>query len=129
MRDFRELKVWEKAHQLTLLVYTATSTFPGEERYGLTSQVRRAASSIPANIAEGCGTSTRPDYARFLQIAMRSASELDYHLLLAKDLGMLDERDHNSLRLALAEVQRMLAALIRSLRTPAPRHSALIAND
>ena len=81
MKDFRNLKVWEKSHQLALAVYKATSTFPRHELYGLTS--------IPANIAQGCGRSGDAELARFLQIAMGSASELEYHLLLARDLGFL----------------------------------------
>jgi four helix bundle protein len=82
MRDFRELKVWEKAHQLALEIYKATSTFPKEERYGLTSQMRRATVSIPADIAEGCCRKGDAEFARFLQIAMGSASELEYHICL-----------------------------------------------
>jgi four helix bundle protein len=89
MRDFRELQVWHKAHKLTLDVYQGTKAFPREELYGLTSQVRRAAVSIGANIAEGAGKNSRPELARFLQIAMGSASELEYHLILARDLRYL----------------------------------------
>jgi four helix bundle protein len=80
MRDFREFKVWEKAHSLTLDIYKATATFPRAEMYGLTSQLRRASSSIPANIAEGCGRGGNAELARFLQIGMGSASELEYHI-------------------------------------------------
>ena len=82
MKDYRELKVWERSHQLALAVYKVTTTFPKDELYGLTSQIRRACASIPANIAEGCGRSGDAELARFLQIAMGSASELDYHLYL-----------------------------------------------
>jgi four helix bundle protein len=89
MRDFRELKVWHKSHQLTLDIYTATRGFPREEVYGLTSQFRRSSASIPANIAEGCGRTGDAELARFMLIAMGSASELEYHLLLAHDLGFL----------------------------------------
>ncbi len=89
MKDFKSLKVWHKAHQLTLLVYALTRTFPREEMYGLTSQIRRAAASIPANIAEGSGRRSDGELRRFLQIARGSASELEYHLLLARDLGFL----------------------------------------
>jgi four helix bundle protein len=85
MRDFRELKVWHKAHQLTLAVYSATKTFPRDELYGLTSQIRRAAVSIGANIAEGAGKNSPAEFGRFLQIALGSASELEYHLLLSGD--------------------------------------------
>ena len=77
MKDFRQLQVWEKSHQLALGVYKATQDFPKEELYGLTSQIRRASTSIPTNIAEGCGRGTDPEFARFLQIAMGSASETE----------------------------------------------------
>jgi four helix bundle protein len=93
MKDFKELKVWVKAHQLTLAVYQATTTFPKEELYGLTSQMRRSAASIPTNIAEGCGRGSDDDFRRFLQIAMGSASELEYQLLLAHDLGYFSTAD------------------------------------
>ena len=87
MRDFRSLKVWQKAHELTLRVYTATRIFPKDELYGLTSQVRRSAASITTNVAEGCGRSGEAELARFLNIAMGSASELEYQLLLARILS------------------------------------------
>jgi four helix bundle protein len=86
VEDFKNLKVWVKAHQLTLIVYRTTIAFPKEEIYGLTSQLRRAASSIGADIAEGCGRRSDGEMRRFLQIARRSANELEYHLLLARDL-------------------------------------------
>ena len=89
MKDFKELKVWEKAHALTLQVYQETRSFPREEIYGLTSQVRRAAASVAANIVEGCGRRSDGEFTRFLQIARGSASELKYHLLLARDLHFL----------------------------------------
>jgi four helix bundle protein len=92
MRDFREIKVWAKAHRLTLEVYRVTATFPGEEIYGLTSQLRRSAVSIPANIAEGFGRGGNTELARFLQIGMGSASEVEYHILLAWDLNLLTKR-------------------------------------
>jgi four helix bundle protein len=107
MRDFRDLKVWEKAHQLTLAVYKATLLFPKEELYGLTSQIRRASMSIPANIAEGCGRSGEAELARFLQIAMGSASELEYHLILANELDLLRSGDYDRLRNELIDVKRM----------------------
>lgn len=81
MKDFRDLKVWEKAHRLTLDIYKATSAFPRDEHYGPTSQIKRSCTSIPANIAEGCGRRSNAELAHFLQIAMGSASELEYHLL------------------------------------------------
>jgi four helix bundle protein len=116
MKDFRDLKVWHKAHQLTLEVYAATGSFPKEERYGLTSQIRRASASIPANIAEGCGRGGDAELARFLQIAMGSASELEYHVLLAHDLELLPSTDYEKLENQTLEVKRMLAPLINRLR-------------
>src|SRR5260221_8644903 len=89
MKNFRDLKVWQKSYRLTLAVYRATRTFPKEEQFALTSQLRRAASSIPANIAEGCCRNGDAEFARFLHIAMGSASELECHLLLARDLDFL----------------------------------------
>lgn len=115
MKDFRDLKVWEKAHALTLEVYRRTQDFPGEERYALTRQIRRCAVSIPTNIAEGCGRGSDAELARFLQIARGSASELEYTLLLARELGMLQEPAHEALVPRIAEVQRMLTALIKKL--------------
>lgn len=116
MRDFRELKVWQKAHELTLAVYKATATFPKDELYGLTSQIRRACVSIPANIAEGCGRSGDAELARFLQIAMGSASELEYHLLLARDLQFVNGMDYQELHKQVTEVKRMLTAFIQTLK-------------
>ncbi|MBI1854633.1 MAG: four helix bundle protein, partial [Chloroflexi bacterium] len=83
MKDFRQLKVWEKSHALTLAIYKATEQFPKQELYALTNQIQRAAVSVPANIAEGCGKNTDAELARYFQIAMGSSSELEYLLLLA----------------------------------------------
>jgi four helix bundle protein len=94
MKDFRQLKVWDKSHQLALAVYKATKEFPKEELYGLTSQIRRASMSIPTHIAEGCGRNIVADFARFLQIAMGSASETEYQLILACDLEFLPKDLH-----------------------------------
>jgi four helix bundle protein len=116
MKDFRQLKVWEKSHQLALAIYKATKEFPKEELYGLTSQVRRASMSIPTNIAEGCGRNTDADFARFLQIAMGSASETEYQLLLSLDLGFLNKEQYDKLNLDVTEVKRMLASLLKTLR-------------
>jgi len=96
MKDFRKQKVWQKSHRLTLDLYKATMGFPKEELYSLTTQIRRAGSSIPANIAEGCGRDGDAELARFLQIAKGSASELEYHLLLSHDLGFLNDVDYES---------------------------------
>ena len=117
MKDFRKLDVWQKSHQVTLAVYTATTDFPKDELYGLTSQTRRAAASIPANIAEGCGRSGDAELARFLQIAMGSASELEYHLLLAHDLGFLDAATYTHINDDLGAAKRMLNAFIQKLRS------------
>ena len=118
MEDFKNLKVWTKAHGLTLAIYGATRCFPKEEIYGLTSQIRRAAASIGANIAEGCGRRSDPEMKRFIQIARGSASELEYHLLLAKDLGMLAADEFTELEGKVLEVERMLAALSQRLKAP-----------
>ena len=117
MRDFRQLKVWEKAHLLTLAVYQATANFPRQEVYGLTGQIRRAASSVPANIAEGCGRNGHAEFARYLHIAMGSASELEYHVLLAADLGYLDPHQRERLGADTIEVKKMLTSLIQRLKT------------
>lgn len=121
MRDFHELKVWQKAHQLTLSVYQATASFPRAELYGLTSQLRRCGSSIPANLAEGCGRSGDAEFARFCSIAMGSASELEYHLLLARDLSLLNPKDYDDMAERAIEVKRMLTALLQKLRGEARR--------
>jgi len=111
MKDFRRLTVWHKSHSLVLRIYRATGAFPREEMYGLTSQLRRACSSIPANLAEGCGRNGNAELARFCSIAMGSASELEYHLLLAKDLGLICPAVFVDLNERTVEVKRMLAAL------------------
>jgi four helix bundle protein len=116
MQDFRGLEVWKKSHMLALATYGASARFPACERYGVTSQLRRAAVSIAANIAEGCGRGSDADFARFVQHALGSASELEYHLLLARDLGYLAEAEARELSDDAAEVMRMLSSLRRRLR-------------
>src|SRR5512139_146437 len=116
MRDFRDLKVWQKAYALTLVVYKASARFPREEQFGLTSQLRRAAASIAANIAEGCGRTGEAELAHFCQIAMGSASELECELLLARDLGYLEGNDYERLAADVVEVKRMLTSLIQKLK-------------
>jgi four helix bundle protein len=115
MKDFRQLKVWEKAHVLTLAVYRNSKDFPKEEIYGLTSQMKRSASSIPTNIAEGCGRGSDADFARFMQMAMGSACELQYQLILSRDLEYLTAKQYLELEKELSEVQRMLTTLIKKL--------------
>ncbi len=116
MGDFRKLKVWERAHRLTLDVYRVTASFPRDEIYGLTSQLKRSAAFVPANLAEGCGRNRDAELARFAEIAMGSANELDYHLLLACDLGFLASPDRERLSHEARGVANMLAALIQKLR-------------
>lgn len=116
MKDFRNLNVWQKAHELTLAVYRCTKDYPPDELYGLRSQTRRAVSSIPTNIAEGCGSDGDAELARFVQIAMGSASETEYHFLLAHDLQYLDLATYNRLNGAVCEVKRMLSSLLQRLR-------------
>jgi four helix bundle protein len=117
VKNFRDLIVWEKAHKLTLNAYLATRSFPREELYGLTSQIRRCATPVAANIAEGCGKRSNADFGRFLGIAAGSASELEYHFLLARDLQFLDSERHEPLEAAVVEVKRMLASLIRKIES------------
>jgi len=116
MKSFTDLQVWRKAHELTVAVYRETRGFPREELYGLTSQLRRSAASIGANIAEGCGRRSDREMARFLQIARGSASEIEYHVLLARDLHYIDEEDFRKFSRQADEVQRMLTALIQRFR-------------
>jgi four helix bundle protein len=116
VKDFKDLRVWSKAHSLTIGIYKATRGFPKEELFGLTSQMRRAASSIGANIAEGSGRRSDGELTRFLHIARGSAAELEYHLLLAHDLELLSGSTHNSLAQQTDEVQRMLTSLIQQVQ-------------
>src|SRR5712692_5230677 len=113
MKDFRDLQVWERSHRLTLAMYAATMKFPKQELYCQTSQIRRCAVSIGANIAEGCGKMGNNEFQRFLQIAAGSASELDYELLLAKDLGYIANPDYAKLADELSQIRKMLSALLR----------------
>ena len=116
MKDFKELKVWAKAHKLTREVYHVTTFFPKDELHGLTSQIRRAAASIPTNVAEGCGRNSDAELARFFDISMGSASELEYLILLVKDLNMLSQSDYDNLTSLVIEIKRMLATFIKKLR-------------
>jgi four helix bundle protein len=116
LKDFKRLEVWQLAHQLTLSIYSATSIFPKHELFGLTSQLRRSAASIGSNIAEGCGRGGQIEFNRFLQIAAGSCSEVEYQLLLARDLRYVPPDLHSSLERETQSVRRMLAALTRSIR-------------
>ena len=117
MKDFRNLRVWERSHKLTLEVYGVTTKFPKCELYGLTSQLRRCSASIGANIAEGCGKRGNNEFQRYLQIASGSASELDYHLLLSRDLGFLPNVDYRSLAGNLTEIRKMITSLLQKIDT------------
>ena len=117
MKNFRDLMVWRKAHLLTLDSYRITESFPKQEIYGITSQMRRCAASIAANIAEGCGKKGNAEFQRFLGIAAGSASELEYHFLLARDLRMLALADYERLNVAVLEIKRMLASLIQKVQS------------
>ena len=112
MKDFRDLRVWLVAHHLTLAIYKMTTQFPRQELCGLTSQIRRCSASVAANIAEGCGRRGNAEFHRFLQIAAGSASELDYHLLLAHDLHFVGDADYQELAISLGQLRRMLSALL-----------------
>jgi four helix bundle protein len=116
MQDFRKLLVWQKSHELVLQVYRISRDFPREELFGLTSQMRRAAVSIPSNIAEGTGRGSDADFARFLIIAMGSSSELEYQLLLSRDLGYVETGTHRTVEAMVKEVKKMLAALIKRVQ-------------
>ncbi|HQT90946.1 MAG TPA: four helix bundle protein [Candidatus Kryptobacter bacterium] len=116
-RNFRELIVWQKAHKMTLDIYRATASFPKEETYGITSQLRKAASSVPANIAEGCGRNSEAEFARFMQIAAGSASEVEYHLLLAHDLNFIEPISYTQLDSDVNEVKKMLNVFLQRLRS------------
>jgi len=115
LKSFKDLKVWQKSYGLCLKAYKITSTFPKDERYGLTSQIRRSAVSIPSNIAEGYGRKTTVDYIRMLYIAYGSTCELETQVLLAGDLGFIDKGNRSVAIESIKEVERMLKALIKAL--------------
>ena len=116
MKDYRELLIWQRSHDLTLCIYQATKSFPKEEQFGITSQIRRASSSAPANIAEGCGRDGDAELKRFLNIALGSACEADYFVLLARDLGYLARSKAEPLLEESLELRRMLGAFIQKLK-------------
>lgn len=117
MRNYRDLRVWDEAHRLTLAIYKATQSFPKDERFGLTSQIRRASSSIAANLAEGCGRRSDGEMGRFVQIAMGSGAELSYHLLLSRDLEFMNKEQYAELNATVERVMKMLSALSGKLRS------------
>jgi four helix bundle protein len=115
MRNYRDLQVWSKAHSLTLELYRLSRNFPRDEIYGITAQIRRSASSIGANLAEDCGRQSENEMARFLKISLGSASELDYHLLLAHDLGLLASEQHQNAARELTSIRKMLRSLLSAI--------------
>ena len=115
MQEFRKLQVWRKAHELTLMCYAVTAEFPRYEMYGLVSQIRRARTSIPTNIAEGCGRGGRSEFSRYLTIALGSASELEYLLLLVHDLAYIEAEQYHGADEAVREIKRMLTGLLHRL--------------
>jgi len=122
MKDFRQLKVWRRAHSVTLAVYECTKQFPREETYGMVSQLRRCSESVAANIAEGCGRVGNPEFARFLGMAMGSASELEYFLLLARDLNYLASHEYSSIVAGVVEMRRMLNGLLSKVQGERKQH-------
>jgi four helix bundle protein len=116
MQDFKDLTVWKKAHENALAIYSLTKSFPKDETYGLTSQLRRASVSVPTNIAEGCGKLTQKDFANFLQISLGSAQEVEYLLLLSYELEYIQELDYQKLNQEINEVKAMLISLLRKVR-------------
>ncbi len=116
MKDFRQLEVWQRSHRLVLSIYGTTRTFPKDEQYGITGQLRRCIVSIPANLAEGCGRDTDAELKRFIDIAHGSASEAEYFLLLSFDLGYLDRASYSPLADETAQIKRMLGAFSCKLK-------------
>ena len=116
MNDFRNLKVWELSHKVVLMIYNVTGSFPKEETYGLVSQIRRACTSIPTNISEGCGRDSDADFKRFLQIAFGSSCELEYLLFLSSELKLVSDKDFELLSPKVVEIKKMLIGLIKKLK-------------
>lgn len=115
MKDYKKFIVWQKSHQLTLDVYKITSVYPKEELFGLTSQIKRACSAIPMNIAEGCGRNSDKDFCRFLYIAFGSANELEYQIILSIDLNFIERQKGQNLLIQIEEIKKMLNGLISKL--------------
>lgn len=116
MKNYKDLNVWRKAHELVLLIYKLTKKFPREEQFNLISQMRRAGTSIPTNIAEGCGKYTQRDFANYLQTAQGSSQEIEYLSFLSYELGYLKEDDYRVLDINVNEVKAMLISLIKKVR-------------
>jgi four helix bundle protein len=122
MRNYKKFSIWVKSHELALLIYKdIVPGFPETEKYGLSSQIRRAAYSIPFNIVEGCGRSSEKDFAHFLDISLGSSQELEYCLLLTKDLAMINEKQYSDLNEKANEIKAMIINLIKTVRTEAKK--------
>jgi len=117
MSDYKKLKVWEDSHKFTIDIYNITKKFPNNEQYGLTSQIRRSAASIPTNVVEGCGQLNNSNLVRFLGIAKGSAFEVEYQLTLSKDLGYINDNEHKVLDGKIQSIICMLTGLIKSLKS------------
>ena len=128
LKNYKELNVWQKSYELCLKIYRITAKFPNEERYGLTSQIRRSAVSIPSNIAEGYGRKTTADYIRMLYISYGSVCELETQILLAGDLGFIEKGESGTVKKDVAEIERMLKALIKSLENKPSNPWTLFSN-
>ena len=129
MGEYRKLLVWERAHTITVRIYTVTRHWPADEQYGLTSQIRRAAASIGCNLAEGCGRNSSAELARFARVALGSANEVEYQLQLAHDLGYMKAGLFDSLVSEISQIRRMLAALARQLSSTRIPARPLIADS
>lgn len=117
MRNFKDLSIWQRSHQLVLKIYVSTRSFPQDELFGLISQMKRSSSSVPTNIAEGCGRNSDAELRRFLTIASGSISELEYEVLLAKDLGYLPENFSKELTDEIIEIRKMIYSFIQKLKS------------
>lgn len=117
MVNYRKYIVWQKSHQLVLDIYKTTTSFPKSEQFNLVSQINRACTSIPTNIAEGCGRETQKELIRFLYTSSGSAQELEYLLLLSKDLKFINDNNYQKLYIEITEIKKMLASLIRKIAT------------
>jgi len=115
MREFKKLQIWQRSHKLVLDVYKTTKDFPSSELYGLTNQIRRAAVSIPSNIAEGCGKEGQAEFARYLRIAMGSANELEYQLILSHDLQYIETQEFEDLIDEVNQLKRMLVTFVKRI--------------
>jgi four helix bundle protein len=111
MRNFKNYDIWKLSHELTLEIYRITADFPNSEKYQIISQMQRAAYSIPSNISEGCGRKSDKEFNRFLQIALGSAHELEYFLILSKDLNFINQETYTSLDEKINQLKKRIYSL------------------